>query len=275
MTLEKADIGSDMSNACGILCLGPLTFHQSAVGDKVHLSQGYRHAKRDKNTFKNGLVFSSRPVRAQERIRLRIEAEAPKWNGAMRVGFTNVSPDSRSLPLPDFAIPNLTNTSGHWAARVSEALCKTGSELIFWVSRSGSIYVADQYGCKKKLLKGVILKKPLWAMIDIYGKTCSILLLGSKKRGFLSTRRSCETSPMLYADTDSVISPLLNPTKDGEERTTCVACMNRQANVFLPCGHRCLCQKCLVRVIENFDTCPLCRCSITGQSTGWRLILDH
>ncbi|XP_077457325.1 E3 ubiquitin-protein ligase NEURL3 [Stigmatopora argus] len=251
-----------MSKRCGLLCLGPLTFHRSAIGDKVHLSQGYCHARRANNTFSKGLVFSSRTVKTGERIQLLIEAEAPNWDGALRVGFTNIAPESRSLPLPDLAIPDLINTSGHWAAPVPEGLCKAGSELEFWVSRSGSIYIANQRGWKKKILKGMDISKPLWAMMDIYGKTCSIILLGSKKGSCCLTRRSCETSPWQVSDTHALISndsPRLKPTTDGEDKIDCVACMNQQATVTLPCAHRCLCEKCFVGVIENFGTCPLCR----------------
>ncbi|XP_077571500.1 E3 ubiquitin-protein ligase NEURL3-like [Stigmatopora nigra] len=252
-----------MPKICGVLCLGPLTFHPSAIGDGVHLSQGYCHAKRATNNFSKGLVFSNRPVKTQERIQLLIEAETPRWEGAMRVGFTNVAPESHSLPLPDLAIPDLINTSGHWAVPVPAGLCKAGSELEFWVSRSGSIYIANQCGWKKKILQGVDLSKPLWAMMDIYGKTCSIILLGSKKGFGCLTRRSCDTSQYQSFDTHasiSTVSPHLEATRDKiEDKIGCVVCMSRGATVTLPCAHRCLCEKCFVRVMENFGTCPLCR----------------
>lgn len=172
-----AVVMSEGSHKCDWRCLGPLTFHCQAVGDKVSLSQGGRLAKRMEGTFKNGLVFSSREVRVQERVCLRVEKDVFNWHGALRVGFTTVSPTSRALPLPCMAIPNLTDTGKHWAAPVHESLCRAGSKLEFWVSHGGAIYVKSNTSKKHMLLRGVDLSKPLWAIIDIYGQTCSILLL--------------------------------------------------------------------------------------------------
>lgn len=167
-----------MSHRCGSTCLGPLTFHCRAVGNKIRLSEAGRLAEKMMNTFKNGLVFSSRPVRVKEKIRLRVEKEFCIWHGALRVGFTTVPPSARSLPLPCMAIPNLTDSPGHWAAPVQESYCQVGSELEFWVSDGGTVYVTSNNCMKHKLLKGVNLSQPLWAMIDIYGQTGSVYLLG-------------------------------------------------------------------------------------------------
>lgn len=159
-------------------CLGPLTFHCQAVGDRISLSQGGRLAKRKDTTFKNGLVFSSRPLRVRERILLRVERDSHRWHGALRVGFTCVDP-ACSLPLPPMAIPNLTNSSGYWAAPVDQAYCNIGSELEFWVSSKGTLYFArSNSSIEHKLLSGVDISMPLWAIIDVYGQTSSILLQG-------------------------------------------------------------------------------------------------
>lgn len=159
-------------------CLGPLTFHCNTMGAQVSLSEGGRLAQRTVHTFKNGLVFSSRPVKVRERIRLRVEKDAFIWHGALRVGFTTVSPANRRLPLPSMAVPNLTDRPGHWAGPVHESYCQEGSELEFWVSTGGTVYVRSNDGTRSKVQTGVDLSRQLWAMIDIYGQTCSVLLLG-------------------------------------------------------------------------------------------------
>ncbi|KAM8760481.1 E3 ubiquitin-protein ligase NEURL3-like [Acanthopagrus schlegelii] len=115
---------------CSVFCLGPLIFHCQAVGDQVRLSRGGRLAERTGKTFKNGLVFSSRPLKIQERIRLRVEKDLSNWHGALRVGFTNVSPSARSRPLPAMAIPNLTDTPGHWAAPVHESIQSPSNQIL-------------------------------------------------------------------------------------------------------------------------------------------------
>ncbi|XP_061673456.1 E3 ubiquitin-protein ligase NEURL3 [Syngnathoides biaculeatus] len=254
---------------CGSPCLGPLAFHPNAVGDQIQLSLDNRLANRI-SQFKNGLLFSDRKVRVLERVRLRVESADTKWEGALRVGFTNVPPESRSLPLPQFAIPELTETSGHWAGPLPEEFCLPGRVVEFWVTRKGSLYVTTQRGHRWKLVSGVCVAKPLWAMIDVYGQTTAVLLLGSKISGRFFTRRSCQPRPFLVVDTDSSASdsddgldpPLIT---DGEEVMTCVACMTREAAVSQPCGHRCLCAGCYWQVFRRSATCPLCRERMTVQ----------
>uniref|UniRef100_A0A3Q4I4Z0 E3 ubiquitin-protein ligase NEURL3-like n=1 Tax=Neolamprologus brichardi TaxID=32507 RepID=A0A3Q4I4Z0_NEOBR len=254
-------------------------FHRQAVGEKICLSHGDRLAEKTEATFKNGLVFSSRPVRVQERIRLKVQRDSLIWDGALRVGFTNVPPSARSLPLPCMAIPNLTDKPGHWAVPLDESACGAGSELEFWVSDGGSIYVAvNNRPCKK--LTGVNLSQPLWAMIDIYGQTCSILLLGKFTR---TTVTAVQRNVSCFAPEDRVLH--LNPSlhllvqflmfqtslmmTDLSLLVTdiaCAVCMVKEARITLPCGHRCLCKHCNSRVFQEFGTCPLCRHKITGPS---------
>ncbi|KAF1389726.1 hypothetical protein PFLUV_G00076470 [Perca fluviatilis] len=278
----NSDVGSDAPPRCSLSCLGPLTFHPRATGDQVRLSQGCRLAERTGATFKNGLVFSSRPMKTQERLRLRVEKDSHNWHGALRVGFTNVPPTARSLPLPVMAIPNLTDEPGHWAVPVPESHCQVGSELQFWVSHGGSVYVSSSNTEAQKVLSGVDLSRPLWAMIDVYGQTRSIFLLGSEKRDLLRTRRSCPaperlTSPdvdnhyslsrvsRLCGNSDECIS-LLEVPAGGGCVSDCVVCMEKQARITLPCGHLCLCNACASRVVEDFGTCPLCRHQIRAPS---------
>ena len=123
-------------------------------------------------------MFSNRPVQIQERIHLGVLKSVLKWDGGLRVGFTNISPSDRYRALPDMAIPHLTSSTGHWAAPLNEYYCQAGSELEFWVSHGGTLYCTDKDKKQHKLLSGVDLSKPLWAMIDVYGQASSIFLLG-------------------------------------------------------------------------------------------------
>ncbi|KAM7391533.1 hypothetical protein PAMP_022215 [Pampus punctatissimus] len=286
MTMKKKHgnsvVGSEKLHKCDWSCLGPLSFHSQAVGEMVQLSQGCRLADKKESTFKNGLVFSSRPVRVKERVHLRVVKKFFKWQGALRVGFTNVPPTARAVPLPCMAIPNLTDTPGHWAAPVPENLCMPGSELEFWVSHNGTVRIIINTGSQhneRRLLTGVDLSKPLWAMIDIYGQTCSVFLVGSEKRHSFFTRRSCpapehHTSPNsdIYSIPD--VSSLCGKSNDCisccdmEDPTDldCVVCMGEKAKVTLSCGHRCLCHCCASKIHKHFGTCPLCRRMIRALS---------
>ncbi|XP_053181631.1 E3 ubiquitin-protein ligase NEURL3 [Scomber japonicus] len=257
---------SEGSHKCGWSCLGPLTFHCQAVGDMVSLSQGGRLAKRMEGTFKNGLVFSSREVRVQERVCLRVEKDLFNWHGALRVGFTTVSPTSRALPLPCMAIPNLTDTGKHWAAPVHESLCRAGSKLEFWVSHGGAVYVKSNTSKKHMLLRGVDLSRPLWAIIDIYGQTCSILLLRSKKTTSSWTRQSCPVPECITSTNSDNFTCISGPNVEIPQDKCCVVCLGKKASVTLPCGHQCLCHYCANRVIYELGNCPLCRYNITAPS---------
>ncbi|XP_034397795.1 E3 ubiquitin-protein ligase NEURL3 [Cyclopterus lumpus] len=276
-------VGSETTHRCGKSCLGPLTFHPLAVGDMVTLSHGCRLAERTRTTFKDGLVFGSRPVKIREKIRLRVEKDMFKWHGALRLGFTNVPPSHRSLPLPSMAIHNLIGVQGHWAAPVHESHCLAGSELEFWISDNGSVFVTSTNLKRHKLLTGVDLSRPLWAMIDIYGHTCAISLLGSKKSKLLRTRRSCpapEQLNSLDADKHNSFIPFSRRSGNSDERIPfdmkapagggsvieCVVCMDKQARVTLSCGHQCLCTQCAPRVFRQLGSCPLCRFKISAPS---------
>ncbi|RVE68375.1 hypothetical protein OJAV_G00091460 [Oryzias javanicus] len=280
-------VGSGITNKCSLHCLGPLTFHSRAAGDRIHLSSDGLQAERTGDTFRDGVVFTSRPVRLQERIRVRVQKdEVFRWQGAMRIGFTSVPPSARSLPLPAMAIPNLTKKRGHWAAPVHESQCSAGSELVFWVSAGGSVYL-ESNNTRQKLLSGVDLGQPLWAMIDIYGQTRSILMLGSEMKGWFYRRKSCPVSipelPISPKDScnwnantstsgqaDECISCL---DMDMSADETCVVCMWRAVKSALPCGHKCLCYQCTSRVLLQFGTCPLCREDIRSLLTEWRGVL--
>ncbi|KAM6984867.1 E3 ubiquitin-protein ligase NEURL3-like [Aplochiton taeniatus] len=158
-------------------CLGPLAFLTAPHGVQISLSENGRRAERDRDTFQNGLVFSSRSIRVLEKVHLRIERCDQHWNGALRVGFTSTTPSLAPGFPPATAIPNLTNTPGYWAAAIPAFHAQPGAELHFWVTRSGKLMYKAYDGKMYQLLQKVNVQKPLWAMIDIYGQTRAVLLL--------------------------------------------------------------------------------------------------
>ncbi|XP_034025440.1 E3 ubiquitin-protein ligase NEURL3-like [Thalassophryne amazonica] len=219
----------------------------------IRLSMGGRFAERSNENFKDGLVFSSRPLKVQEKVRLRVQNVLENWSGSLRVGFTNVPPTSRTLPLPNMAIPKLTNTPGHWAAPLSAVHCGPGSELEFWVSAGGSLYFTSNKSSQQELLTGVDLSKPL-----------------IREKGDVHTRKSCPVPEYLAppdVDKDKHV-PLHVQEPPSDAEMDCVVCMAEEATVTLNCGHQCLCVRCASRVIQEFGTCPLCRQTIQSPSVG-------
>lgn len=160
--------------------MGPLTFHPEVKGRNVKLSAGDRRATRNPLSFRHGVTFSSRPLQVGEKVRMRVERSVPGWHGALRLGFTSVPPGS--VPMCSLAIPDLTDRQGFWAALVPVNQCSPRTELTFWVSRTGNLRIRTDAGFEHeaKMLQ-MDTSKPIWAMIDVYGQTSAVFLLGELK----------------------------------------------------------------------------------------------
>ncbi|XP_028852709.1 E3 ubiquitin-protein ligase NEURL3 [Denticeps clupeoides] len=262
---------AERSCSCGRRCLGPMTFNSEVLGRHVTLSRGACRATRDAHSFRHGLVFSSRPVRVGEKVCIRVERCILAWHGALRIGFTTVPPGSRHLP--SLAIPDLTDKPGYCAQPVSESACKPGSEVRFWMtSRAKLCYQASgRTYCMQTDMD--LSQQPLWAMIDVYGQTSTVLLLGSVKKGIFQCRTSCPapvnpptSSECGYLDVpESLQRPENNRVEDEQWKPdmaaghVCVVCLSNSAAVTVRCGHRCMCFGCATRVISELEACPLCR----------------
>ncbi|XP_041962165.1 E3 ubiquitin-protein ligase NEURL3-like [Alosa sapidissima] len=268
-------------HVCGLTCLGPLTFHPGAVGKKITLSHGNCRASRDLETFRDGLVFSSRPVKPREKVQFRVERSLLAWEGGVRVGFTNVCPTTAG-PLPPLACPDLADKPGYWALPVPQRDCPPGTMVSFWMDSTGLLCYktpAETF-CNQTDLD---LSRPLWAIIDVYGQSTTVLLLGSVRRlkRFIKTS-SCpiprSTFECGYEDTPPELkkrktiaerklkqhqedqSNNNNSQRTGcSKQDLCAVCLDREARLAPQCGHRCLCLPCANRVFEEFGTCPLCR----------------
>lgn len=162
---------------CGSRCLGPMTFSVDLTGQYVSLSQEGRLASRDASTFLNGLAFLSRTVKVDEKLCVCIEDCTSSWDGALRVGFTNICPQRKNIPAA--SIPDLRDAQGYCVVPVPEDLCRRGVELQFWMNYAGMVIIREKGGEKYYLkTKGLNLNNPLWVFIDLYGSTSAVRLLG-------------------------------------------------------------------------------------------------
>ncbi|KAI2661412.1 G2/M phase-specific E3 ubiquitin-protein ligase [Labeo rohita] len=175
---------------CGSRCLGPMIFNMDLTGKNVTLSQGGQLASRDTSSYMNGLAFLSRTVKVDEKLCIRIEDHNSLWDGALRVGFTNICPQRNSLPPA--SIPDLRDTRGYCVVPVPEDVCRCGAELQFWINYAGMVIV-QKIGGEKYYLKaeGLNLNNPLWVFIDLYGSTSAVRLLKSRR----GSRSSCPVCP--------------------------------------------------------------------------------
>ncbi|XP_040573363.1 protein neuralized isoform X2 [Lepeophtheirus salmonis] len=160
------------------LDLPPLRFHETR-GENIGLfSEGFI-AKRVES-FCKGIVFSQRPVRIGERVVIRLSGLSSQWTGVLRVGFTNVDP-STLTSLPRYACPDLTTKPGFWAKALSR-FATDQAAVHYFVTHNGNVYIGASGDDLEHFFNGVDAKKPLWAMIDLYGNCTTIELVDIRRQ---------------------------------------------------------------------------------------------
>lgn len=113
---------------------------------------------------------------------LQITKKQCCWSGALRLGFTSKDP-SRINPdtLPKYACPDLVSQSGFWAKALPEELSNEGNVVSFWVDKRGRVFYRINDSTPMLFFSGVLVSEPLWALIDIYGLTRGVQLLGESR----------------------------------------------------------------------------------------------
>lgn len=101
------------------------------------------------------------------------------WSGALRLGFTSKDP-SRIHPdsLPKYACPDLVSQSGFWAKALPEEFANEGNIIAFWVDKKGRVFYRINESAAMLFFSGVRTVDPLWALVDVYGLTRGVQLLG-------------------------------------------------------------------------------------------------
>lgn len=153
----------------------PLFFHD-VYGDNLRTTHGGRGIRRTLS-FCKGIAFSSRPIKINERVCIRLQEISSNWSGVLRFGFTNTNPESLRDCLPKYVCPDLTSRPGYWAKALSERYGKQGSVLHFSYNTAGDIiYGIDQVDLGL-FLRGIEVHRPLWVVIDVYGNSTALQFL--------------------------------------------------------------------------------------------------
>ncbi|RXN20180.1 E3 ubiquitin- ligase NEURL3-like protein [Labeo rohita] len=248
-----------------------MSFHSEVKGRLITLSDGDRRVTRDESSFCHGLTFSGRPVKTEEKVRLRVERSDGVWHGALRLGFAHVSPDQTTLP--PLAIPDLTNSPLYAAVVVPEHICRPGSEIEFWLQKNGSLTIRSSDGTTYTEPTTLNPKWTVWALIDVYGQTTAVTMLGTKMKRWIFTSRSCpaikhtenkemqerQKQTSMLEERNLMNNHLDNTDHKASDIEECVVCFSNVPNSRLSCGHKCVCTPCAMRVHMTFGTCPLCR----------------
>ncbi|KAM8972364.1 E3 ubiquitin-protein ligase NEURL3 [Pelodytes ibericus] len=265
-----------------------ISFHSNVKGGHVSFDRCLHRAERC-HSFHHGLLFSDRPLRSEEKLWIRILQDETRWYGALRLGFTSVNPNSMNpTNLPPFACPDLTVLNGYWATGIPEDLCHKGTLISFWVNKKGTgMCQRSEDPVPRVLFSGLPRGKPLWAMLDLYGRTKAVQLLDSSL-GKLPCSCTCLTNKVLDTKT-AKRSQRLKTTKEMycasntgtfcpeqsnlvshpeslnfrlflEDEPNCVICLDKPADtILLPCCHCSFCKICAWKVQKQNGTCPLCR----------------
>lgn len=153
-----------------------IRFH-STHSENIRLSRDGFVARRTES-FCKGIVFSNRPVKIGEVVTIKFVELSNSWSGAIRFGFTNNDPSGLKNDLPKYACPALTCRPGFWAKALGENLVERDGVLSFMVNHSGDVYFGINNEMKGKFFSGVDVRKPLWALVDVYGNTVAVELVG-------------------------------------------------------------------------------------------------
>ena len=99
----------DVDNSSTISIVEPLRFHR-VHGDQIRLSVNNTRATRER--LSNTLVFTNRPVLANEIVRINIEELSNDFYGLIRIGLTTIDPDSFTPETLPKTMP--TNEPHEW-----------------------------------------------------------------------------------------------------------------------------------------------------------------
>ncbi|XP_012871420.1 PREDICTED: E3 ubiquitin-protein ligase NEURL1B [Dipodomys ordii] len=191
-------------------------FHAQAKGKNVRLDGHSRRATR-RNSFCNGVTFTQRPIRLYEQVRLRLVAVRPGWSGALRFGFTAHDPSLMSAQdIPKYACPDLVTRPGYWAKALPESLALRDTVLAYWADRHGRVFYRVNDGEPVLFHCGVAVGGPLWALIDVYGITDEVQLLGTLQSSPATTTPSGSLSGS-QDDSDSDMTFSVNQSSSESE----------------------------------------------------------
>ncbi|XP_014277518.1 neuralized-like protein 2 [Halyomorpha halys] len=228
-----------------------IRFHQRH-GQNIDLFEDRTVALRSRG-FADALVFSERPLRPGEIFAVDIESKERGWNGHLRLGLTTFVP-SQDVALPKYSLPDLTYSHPSWIFAVSkrfmfEPLLKDCDEdtptipdtvlkpknFVRHVTDNGSrlaiMYLTvDKFAQMYFISNGDEVKicaeqmpshEPLYAVVDVYGKTRQVRLVQ------ISSVRT-----LLEASRDVIISSL-KESKNGVKKLVDDVCLPAHLKQYL------------------------------------------
>ncbi|XP_069475186.1 E3 ubiquitin-protein ligase NEURL3 [Ambystoma mexicanum] len=237
----------------------PLSFHPYVKGKWIELDESLCQAQRC-STWHDGLVFTNRPLRVHEMLSLRVTQTEERWEGSLRVGLTSLDPaciDPEALP--PVLCPDLSSLCGFWAALLPDRCGAKGTLVRIWFDRSGTVRCRINLEPSMVLMKGIPARCRLWAVVDVYGSAKAVHLLGQSHRAWLPQKEVSGSSSLGPTAPTSTV-PAYRQIYPEDQPGDCVVCLSSKVQaVISPCGHACLCDSCVQRLLQDSAKCPMCR----------------
>ncbi|XP_019772566.1 protein neuralized-like isoform X1 [Dendroctonus ponderosae] len=205
---KKMGIASrSSSHTHGTNNLPPLLFH-NIHGENIRISRDGTVAKRVES-FCKGIVFSSRPVKVNEKVSVKFLEISNNWSGVIRFGFTANDPTSLRYGLPKYACPDLTNKPGYWAKALPERFCSQNTIMFYYATSTGDVHFGINGEEKGIFFGGVETRGPIWALIDVYGNSTGVEFVDVRHQ--LNNSRSNVAPSLPSSETAAVIAHSRTP----------------------------------------------------------------
>ncbi|NXY40634.1 NEUL1 ligase, partial [Ceuthmochares aereus] len=241
------------------------------------------------------LVFTSRPLRINETIFVKINKSNAVRVGTLSYGVTSCDPSTlRPSDLP-YNPESLVDRKEFWAICRVVVPLQSGDILGFMVNSDGELHLSHN-GAGTGMQVCVDCSQPLWMFFVLHGAVTQIRLLGSTilaERLGLSTPSSPTSTPnsptvLCSGVSDPILStcgsgPLcssisgtapnspislpespISPSVSGPWGDECTICYENMVDtVIYSCGHMCLCYSCGLKLKKMANACcPICRRAI-------------
>lgn len=80
--------------------------------------------------------------------------------------------------LPKYSCPNLVSQSGYWVIPLPDKFANKGTVVTFWMDKKGRMFYRVNQSSPVQVQCDACTAEPLWALIDVYGVTSEVQLLG-------------------------------------------------------------------------------------------------
>lgn len=233
----------------------PLPFHSVRGPNIKFLASDRLVAEREDPSRGRAYVFSSRTMRPNERLQVKVIGVDSGFSEFLTFGLTTCNPSSlqdtvRSLPEDTDA---LYDRPEYWVFK-KDLKCGLDDELVFITSDDGRVLFSRNNGSFETVMH-VDGTQQFYVFFNICGCVTKLKLVG--------TMRGAPVPSVAETPEHSQVEEKSKAQAYGIEETDvdCRICFERQIeSVLCNCGHSLTCHDCGLKLLKgNNPQCPVCR----------------